>query len=283
LAESIVVGLSRCTFEVVHSTISESCHDAACYQRAAGLSSASHVVLPTLERQGDDYVLALELIDGQTGASLAIADDTCDLCGLAEAAAMLEGLASSVGARLDSAQHPPILLVTSTPSGALVSVDDEPLGTTPMELPVEAGEHRLTITKSGFIAQRRQMHFVDGIRETLTIELDRPPPTHDGTELPRGQTKAIRSVGFTSLGVGLASLGAGIALMAINQTPVRSRCSGSDVDIEGNCRLQHETLPGGVAMTALGGVGVVVGIVFLSLGRSSKRARLTAGGFAWRF
>lgn len=276
LAKRVDQGLARSGVGLERATTT--CSDAECYRGLAEQHGASHVVRPRVERVGDDYVLAVELLDGSTGTVLATAEDTCDLCGLAEAADMAQDLGARVGTKLGAASLQPRLVIDTVPPGAIVSLDGRALGTTPLETVVDAGAHELEVAKEGFITQRRSTQFVGGVRETMHIELQ-PAPSSSVD----GRGRALRIAGWTGIGLGLGSIGAGIALVLINETPVRSRCSGPDIDIEGNCRLQHETLPGGIVMSAAGVAGVVAGAVLVALNRPERRLQATHNGLIWRF
>ena len=52
--------------------------------------------------------------------------------------------------------------VTSTPSGAIVAIDDRQVGKTPLTVKVSPGNHKLTISRSGYT----------GITRTLTVRSD---------------------------------------------------------------------------------------------------------------
>lgn len=263
------------------------CRDAACLQDVAAKASASHLLRPSVRMQDSDYVIALELVDGATGAVAHQVTDTCELCGLVEAQAMARSLAASMKDHLAAAATGTVT-ITSTPSGAEVLVDGQPAGTTPLELSLAAGEHALVLRQAGRVDEERRVVVEAGSTAAVAVELAATSP-HPGDE-PGAPRPILRPLGFAALGVGVASLASGVALLVLDERPVDyTRCSGIDVDVEGNCRFRHDTLAGGVVMTVVGVVGIAAGAVLVARTRKAprddRRARVqpTARGLAIRF
>ncbi len=64
--------------------------------------------------------------------------------------------------------------IVSTPQGAtVVAEDDRELGTTPLELTLRAGEHRVRVRQRGFTELTRRVHIEEGASSTLTVTLER--------------------------------------------------------------------------------------------------------------
>lgn len=102
-----------------------------------------------------------------------------------------------------------------------------------------------------------------------------------------GRTHArdrVRITGFALLGVGLAAVIAGAPLIAIDERPVTSRCSGQDVNPFGVCKYRHATLEGGAVLVATGAAAVIAGTVMAIVGRRHPRRMGWRGhGFVVRF
>jgi hypothetical protein len=73
------------------------------------------------------------------------------------------------------------VMITTTPAGVDVLVDDEPVGKTPLEQPlwVEAGTHRVAFKKAGFkdALATEEVTGGGGSSWTMTLEHEAPPPT----------------------------------------------------------------------------------------------------------
>jgi len=267
------------------------CRDGACLKDLAAKATATHLVRPTVQMDGSDYVLSLELVDGATGEVVHQASQTCELCGLTEAQAMMRSLAESLKDRLASTGT---VTVDSTPPGAEVLVDGEPAGTAPLELRLAAGEHTIVLRLAGHADEERRVVVEVGSTAPVTAELTEleqaapVEPSAPERKLPLGP------LGWASIGVGVAAVGTGIGLLILDERPVEyTRCSGIDVDVEGDCRFRHDTLVGGVVMTIVGVVGITAGALLVARSRKAgknggdheRRARLrpTLRGFAIQF
>lgn len=266
-----------------------SCRDEACLQGVAGKATVDWLVRPSVQMEESDYVIALELVVGATGKVVHQASQTCELCGLTEAQAVARSLAESLKDRLVVGAGKGTLTVGSTPTGAEVLVDGQSMGTTPLELPIEAGEHAIVLRLPGYADEERRVVVDAGDTSSVAVELATATPAGAGKP---DRSKLLGPLGWASVGVGVASLGAGIALLALDEKPVTfTRCSGIDVDVEGNCRFRHDTLAGGVVMTIIGVVGITAGALLLVRARKGggkagdRRARVrpTLRGLAFQF
>lgn len=264
-----------------------SCRDEACLQGVASKASATHLVRPSVRMEESDYVIALELVDA-SGKVVHQASQTCELCGLTEAQAVARSLAESLKEHLAVAGTG-TLTVRSDPPGAEVLVDGEPAGTTPLELPIAAGEHSIVLRLPGHVDEQRRVVVEAGETSAVEVPLVASAPAEDAKP---DRSALLRPLGWASIGVGAAALGSGIALLVLDENPVKfTRCSGIDVDAEGNCRFRHDTLAGGIVMTIVGVVGITAGALLVARTRKGggkaddRRARVrpTLRGFAIEF
>jgi len=67
------------------------------------------------------------------------------------------------------------ILVKSNPSGAEILVDGKFTGSTPSTLPLKFGEHKISVTKSGFVLWERTITSVAGSNITLDATLEKTP------------------------------------------------------------------------------------------------------------
>lgn len=264
------------------------CRDAACLRGLASEVSAAYLVRPSVRMEESDYVIALALVDGATGEVVHEAERLCELCGLTEAQAVTRELAASLREPLAAARMGTVT-VSSSPAGAEVRVDGEPAGTTPVELRLAPGEHAIVLRRPGYASAERRV--VVEARGTAAVALELAPLAPIAGPDDRGRRALLRPLGWASIGVGAAALGSGIALLVLDEDPVAyTRCSGPDVDAQGNCRFRHDTLAGGVVATVVGVVGITAGALLVARARKagkdgSRRARAlpTARGLAIRF
>ncbi len=225
------------------------CTNKSCYKSAAEATGARYVVRTTVGIQDRDYEVSVELFDGKSGERVANSQDSCEICGVADAAGLLSSAAATISVKLEAlAKGPASLTLTSSPGGALVTLDGEIIGTTPIERAVVPGKHVLRLSKEGYIAIEREVTFVEGVSEELNLDLDKLPSRLPG-----------RRWGYASLGIGIAALGGGVALTALHDLPHSFSCNGENVDANGECRYLFNTkwygaaaLIGGAALTTLG-------------------------------
>jgi hypothetical protein len=66
-----------------------------------------------------------------------------------------------------------MLIVRGEPYGALVAVDNQPIGTIPLTIPLEPGTHSVRITASGFSAYEQQVQITASGKTPIEIRLPR--------------------------------------------------------------------------------------------------------------
>lgn len=264
-------GLSRgggATLAELGTGHAEACANAECWAAVARRAGADFVVLPRLGVEDRDFRVELVLVD-QRGTTLASAADTCEVCAVPEVAHMLADLAGVLNSKLDVlAREPPQITFESQPDAALVYLDGELLGQTPVTRSVTPGQHRARAVLRGRIPLELMVEAVAGSRETVAFELD---------PIPRSQR--ARPYGWALLGLGVAATATGIGLLAVDERPYRKRCDGRYLDVEGNCRFRYDTLGSGVVMTSVGGASLIAGTVIVALfSRRRASSRLTGAG-----
>jgi hypothetical protein len=237
------------------------CGDTACLQRAGAERGATHIVRAKLTGTDRDYEMTVEVIDVGAGTVAAL-DGFCDTCGASELREFVVDKAVRLHATLRSQRLRPALLVIATqPAGALVYLDDEPIGRTPLEHQTIAGERRVKVVLDGHVTAQRAVSLVGGVEKRVELTLDRRPDVDTESNVTAGKKARIgKIVGGTSLGVGVGLLGAGIALLVLDGNPIERKCNGENVDADNDCKFLHDTLAGGIGLTvggaALAGAGV---------------------------
>lgn len=261
-------GIGRGDFVVAEQAQVEGVADAACdskscWDKLRGATQATHLVRTQVTIKNRDYALKLQLVDASSGAVIVSTEDRCEICGVEEVSNLLDSQGALLQTRLAAmGKGPPVLVVDTKPSGALVFVDDEVVGTTPLERPVLEGAHKVRVSLPGYVAEERELSLVPGVREQVTLELQRTP----------GSPKR-RALGAAAFGGGLALLGGGLALVAIDDREYKGDCSGMNVDADGQCKWLFNTAVGGAVAAVAGAVLTTLGVVALVRNRNVKPAR----------
>lgn len=105
------------------------------------------------------------------------------------------------------------LVVTAAEAGAVVRVDDQVKGTTPLRGPVvlPAGPHTLTVEKQGFVAFQKDVQVEAGklVQEEVGLV-----PSPDFVRAYEARQRKLRRGAWISTGVAAAGLAAAVALQA---------------------------------------------------------------------
>lgn len=89
-------------------------------------------------------------------------------------------------------------------------------------------------------------------------------------EAPRDRPH-LRRFTPAALALGAAGIIAGTSLVAIDERPIRSRCTGENVNPLGICKYRHDTLAGGAVLLASGVAMAITGVVLAVVLRKAKR------------
>ena len=279
--------LPRQSVQVLEQHLVERMREAGFEIVDAKADSGATTLRVTVRVEQRDYQLEAELYSADGSRVLVRAADECDLCGIEEAADRLAGLADSIWRELEAdARARPMLVVTTTPAGATVFVDGDRRGVTPLELELPPGSHEVRVAKDGFAPREREVELVKGVDASMTVELVPVTPVEiDAPERPR----VGGWLGWTLLGTGAATTVVGVALLALHGRPIRSKCSGGNVDMDGTCRFVHDSLVPGAVLGAAGlgllGTGIALIVTRKKrLAGSRKAAWLpSASGVSMRF
>lgn len=256
----VVEGLGRDGRSVASADAAKRC-DAHCMQQVASTTGARWVATASVVVHGRDFDVAMVLFDPRDGTRVTESAATCEVCAVAEVGDMLADRAAVLAAKLDAmAEAPPQVRFESVPSGAAVALDGKPIGEAPVERTIEVGRHRVRARLDGYLPLELQFDSTAGTREVVQLELSR---------LPR--RNGMRVGGWVSVGLGLAMVGSGAALLAIDGRQYRDRCSGGDVDPDGDCRFRYDTRTGGAVALSIGAAALVTGITLVVI--AARRAR----------
>jgi hypothetical protein len=215
-----------------------------------------------------DYDFAFTLVDGRTGRVAGEAAETCSPCGFADAAQLAERLATQLRLKLEQEVSALALVrIETLPPGASLQVDGRSVGSSPVQVQVRPGEHVALATLPGWRPHEQRFAATAGVAQTLELEL-LPLEVRDRSADPSRARR--RRAGWALVAAGAAATVAGAVLVAVDGQPVRSRCSGPNIDADGNCRSIHRSLPYGVPSLAVG-AGLLAGGIGLLASRRRRR------------
>lgn len=279
LTQSLISGLERGNFTVLApdkllAADSEAvgCDNAACYKSLAAKTGAAYIVRAVVTVRDRDYNVRVDLFNGSDGQRIAATQDGCEICGVVDASGLIDSAAATLRLKLDTlAKGPASFKLATDPPGALVTIDGEIAGTTPLNRPISPGKHLIRVSKDGFIALEREVTFVEGVGEELQYSLEKLPSRLPG-----------KRWGYASIAVGILGIGAGVALTAIDGNNYSFDCEGDNVMDPGvtgkkECRSLFNTKWYGFGATLAGAALLTLGTVILVSARSktdgtSKRA-----------
>lgn len=279
LEERLLEGLGRGGFDLVGPDTVKASGDSsgACDSKACAVSvgtafSATHVVRAKVTLVDRDYRIDVSLADVAAGGDeIASASEGCEICGVMEAAALMETSAAVLRSKLDALNLGPTMLeVRSDPEGAVVRVDGEIVGTTPLQRALPSGKHRVRVEATGYISLEREVVFVEGATETIDLSMEPLPSV-----LPPARW------GWGALSVGIVALGGGAALTWLDRRPQQFRCAVSDgsKDADGDCEFLWNTRWFGAGTLIAGSAMVTLGAVILLDARLRSKPKQEA---AWR-
>lgn len=241
--------------------------DDGCLRRLRTNLGADFVLRASITLVDRDHTVRLELVDNHTRVAVADSQATCELCGLGELQRFAADQVSRLASVIDSVVRTPARLRLETfPAGALVYLDGRLSGMTPFDESVPEGAHVLRLTYEGHITEVLPLTASPGVDKRMHINLRRTP-----------ETAKVRRGGFALVFTGLAAAMAGVTLLGLDGQPQRSRCTGADIDIAGNCRYRYNTDWGGASLLAVGGVLAAAGVFLLVPASGQRRQRLRAG------
>jgi hypothetical protein len=167
------------------------CTSATCLNTLAQQHSLRHVLLVNGAATGSGYALGVRLFDAQVRDFAAEAQADCDGCTAEQAGARVGGMVADA-LRRGLHRATGILEITSVPEGGEVLLNGLSLGRTPLRHPAFAGEHVLTVNKTGFAPYTNEVVVDPGrgaamdavLREARDLPSEEPalPPEPSETE-----------------------------------------------------------------------------------------------------
>jgi hypothetical protein len=143
-----------------------------------------------------------------------------------------------------------------------VRLDGRPVGRTPVDVSLAAGQHEVAIEREGFSPLERRFVATSGVDETLDLDLVRLPTTFP-----------FRTAGWTAIGAGVALAAGGLYVLSMDGNEVN--CQGIEKDPMGHCPKVYKTNLLGASLLGLSAVSATLGGVWLYLDRPASGALLS--------
>lgn len=207
-----------------------------------------------------DYEVELDLIDAQVLLSAANERLRCAACTLPQATAQLSTAVAKLLER-GRARARGTLALDSSPSGAMVFLNGQQMGTTPYERPVFAGDQRLELRLQGYENRLLELRVEKGEVVSRTVALEQAAlKAAPAALLPAAPRPADRRRSRLPLWLGLGLAGAGVLLggFGISALSVSQSCSPETPPTALHCRDYYDSTPTGGALLGVG-LGLVVG------------------------
>ena len=158
------------------------------------------------------------------------------------------------------------LAITTTPSGARVSVDAAEVGATPLEHGLRAGRHVVDITLPGHVPVRRDIEVNKDKTVTLDLRLERTG----------GGGKGKGPLPYVALAGGIALVGTGVAFYLMDEDCV----ANGPCDVPNTQETYRDTATLGVGLAAGGAVLLGLG-AYLALRSPSSSSSNGATPVGW--
>jgi hypothetical protein len=231
-----------------------SCNDPSCYPDLARALGVGYLVIGHVTENSKTYQIALDLINGRTGAIIGSVHQQCETCGIEEAGEKMDLAASALRARLEAVTRMPArFVIRSVPADVQARLDGQVVGRTPLDIELAGGEHHLSLTLGGHEPLNRTFIVVSGVDETMDLAL-----------VAETATFPYRTVGWSALTVGVLAIAAGAVALIIDGNEIS--CPVAKMDMMGNCPLVRRTDVLGALLLGFGSASVTAGGVSLYLG-----------------
>lgn len=262
---------ARTDFDSVMPVDPSACTTAPCWRAEADATGTRYIASLSVDASGADQRLSMNIVDLNDGSTAVKVDRTCELCGRDELLDATADLCATALRKLQSqASITTEIAVDSIPTGARVVLDGQEQGTTPIRIEVSPGPHTVELSAAGYDSFSQPIDLERGTTESVRLRLSAsvqsppPPSTADLSSTPTRRRKRV-VLGAALLGGGVAASAAGVTLLVLHGRPITADCSGSDVDVDGDCHFLHDTLAGGIVGLSAGAAALIGGAVLLGV------------------
>jgi hypothetical protein len=233
------------------------CEDLECVRQAAKRAGLDVFIMSHLLHENRDYELKFVAYAVADRRALAQTTVDCSICGQQELLdaipAKLIELDAKIAQVLAARSGPARIAVDGTPATAILSLDGQEIGSSPVTLEVEPGNHQLRIDARGHTAQVHRWTAANGVEERIEYRLT---PT-------RSAARGSRIGGWVALSLGVAGTGAGITLAVLDGRDHGPTCGAELPDINGACPNVYTTGTAGYVSLGVGVAAIATGVGLL--------------------
>lgn len=296
-----VVDAGSTTTAVNKSGFKVGCAADDCAESLGAAADARFVLSAAVTNSDEIYTVQLSLYD-RAAKKRTAAKEVCELCAVEE----VDGSIGKAVAKLSAALKAPApavkapdpvvkvvapvaLKVVTTPPGAQVFLDDQPLGETPFTGTVAAGEHKLRVVRNDFLTDESTLRVSD---RPITVELalladpnavvavddaenpDLPPAGVLGAPAVAATAPVSSERRYTGVGVGMAIGGAVLAGVGTWLVALDGDITCDDGRTRAECPTVYNTKYVGVASLGVGAglVGAAIATFILDGGPGTTAA-----------
>jgi tetratricopeptide (TPR) repeat protein len=158
------------------------------------------------------------------------------------------------------------LTVMSTPVGATVAIDGQPLGVAPWTGELSPGRHRLLLTLRGYADAERDIELPAGEPIDISVPLALPAPAPVGGERPPPHGPRFGPLSWIALGVGAAALGGAVTFEVLRRSAENAaRHDPTQLGYQSHLDTEQSRQTAARVLLGVGGAFVVAGGVMLVL------------------
>jgi len=244
--------------------------DQACARSVVSGAGVGKFVFVMIQVSEDGPVELTAWLFGGNGSALGSERRECPDCRVEKLTRTAEDLIATLWRPLETTAA---LHIESTPSGAAVSVDGEPVGTTPVDVPTTPGTHEVSVSLDGYDVATRSVDAAAGHPEDVALNL----------VVHRGHPTRARKLPWIVMGAGAVAIVAGAVLIAADEDVPPLNPNGPEQ------KHYFDSALGGVSLVAIGALAVGGGVYLWLRGRRETSdtglvvgPTAHGGAIAWR-
>lgn len=241
--------ISHIDVEKAQKNTKTNCFSETCLLHTAKMLQAKILIGGRIDKSLQDnassWTLSIWLYDTEQKQTLATVQQHCPSCSIEEAKEKTKDLVLQLINQAKSTKSSAKLFINSQPPDATISIDNVPVGITPMSFGVTPGEHKIILHKKGYLAFEHEVQ-VEADRQSFLNAILVPNANIITT---------LDWVKWSMAATAFATLTSGIVLWTTEKTSLNNRGS------EGK-NIHNYAIPG-IVLTSIGSaLAVGTGVCF---------------------
>ena len=253
------------------------CVDAACARKLAAASGVRFVVTGHITNVDEIYTVTLAIYDAAFEKVTGTSSEACELCAVEEVPGTLKdavgNLAGAFAAPppvaapvvVEAPKPPPVsdrvpLRIQTDPPLAVVDVDGNVVGRTPLDVTVTPGKHTVTINKEGFEPEVREIMAGEvplAFRANLSVVAE------PDAAMTRASVELRRSASYAGVGWVMTLVGAVLGGVGAWFIVIDGDVTCDDGRGRHDCPTVLDTKGGGLGLLAVGSAALGAGVALL--------------------